>query len=564
MSSKVLLGSAAAVATGYILYERSLQQKQQQGHLAYPHRHENDKFEKLGGDAGSKVDNLATTAEDKLSTWKSSADEKLTSKMSELEKTKSQGVGWIGDKLGQAQDFVQDKQDVYLERSAALHAQVEEAREENRPNKLVQLAQGAKNHVSEDLKNIKQGVLDDVGSIKTAIVGTGENAKETVEYHVTDAKNKASDQVEAAKNSVSDAAATASDKVNDATASAKSTSESIFNWGFNKAEKAKAVAIGEYDKANKRYNEVLEDFNNSKKGVFSSGDSELKKKVDEAKSQLDGYKKKLDEVSSEYSKYASDNFNELSNKLDQQDQEIRRKGFLNWVTGSEGQTGEQDVDRVATRSVTGWGETAEQLAREELEELVRNKQIGPSEAQKRLNELRKIKDEGWFTYKGRDDEKLAARAAKALEGWGETASQLAQEEYEELRRSGSSYGRDGSDLVAQTKDAGSQAVDAAKKKLDEAKKKLDESGSSWWNFGKEKKDELNQEAKRQYEQAEKEYNSATEALAQWKDKAAGKFWSSADDALHTTKGGLDTLHSKTKEGLNSAQSYVKDKKEDSK
>lgn len=548
MSSKVLLGGAVTVAAGYALYEYQLQRQQQRGTLAYPQQHDSSKFEKKGGQVGSKLDDIRDDARDQLSRWKSEADKKLTSTMSDIEHSKAKGSQWVGEQLGEARDAVTEKRDRYLERSGELNAMVEADRDKNKPNKLVQLVNDARDTISTDIRNIREGVTEDAGSIKEALVG----ARKSTEEYGEEAKDRASslgDAVSAradeAKKTLQDAGSAARQKADQAAATVSDTKESIFNWGFSKAEKAKAIAIGEYDEANKRYNELLEK-HKSQKGLFSKGDEDLKRQVDVAHEKVLECKRKLDDASSRYAQYTNDNINELSDKLDKQDQQIRKDGFFKWLSGGSQNSTPTDADKVAAKSVAGWGENAEQLAREELDELVRNNQIGPSEAQRRLDEWKKIRKEGWFSHRGKNDEEVAARAAKALEGWGETASQMARDEYEDLK---SSAPKDASD-----------AVEKAKQKLDDAKKQLDETASSWWSFGKEKKNDLHEKAQQQYDQAEKEYRSTVDKLAAWSDKAKGKFWSTADSALDATKSGADSLHSKTKEGLDSAQEFVQDKK----
>ncbi|CUS23610.1 LAQU0S11e00166g1_1 [Lachancea quebecensis] len=544
MSSKKIIGGAAMVAAGYALYEYQVQRQQRHlntGALTQAPHKDAHLFEQKGSEAGSKLDQATNQARDQVAGWAHEADRKVSSTMAEVERAKAKSSKWIGDQLGEAQEAVTDRRDKYLERSGELNAIVEETNERKREgqNRISRMVTDARDTISADIRNIKEGVSEDASSIKEALVGAKKGTQETADS----LKRQASDVESDLKN-----------KAGNARDTAVEAKESIFNWGFSKAEKAKAVAIQEYDQANKHFNELREKYN-SEKGLFSGGDQELKKQVDEASKKLEEYKKKLEDASSRYAKYTNDNINELSDKLEQEDRKLRKKGFFQWLRGDASGSDKSkthDVDEVAAKSVVGWGETAEALAREELDELVRNKKIGRSEAQRRLDELKKIKDEGWFTYKGRNDEALAKRAAKALEGWGETASELAHEEYEEARRKTSNFNAPKSI---------SDAVDTAKEKLDAAKKQLDDSASGLWSSGKEKTEDLRQKAQKEYEQAEKDYSSSLQSLSEWSEKAKGKFWSGADTALGATKSTADTLHAKAKEGLNTAQEYAKEKKE---
>ncbi|SCU84759.1 LAMI_0C08768g1_1 [Lachancea mirantina] len=532
MSRKLIIGGATIVA-GYALYEYTLRKQQQRTGLAYPQSYDTRTFERKGEEAGAKIDDFRNKTQNQLSQWKSEADQKLTNALSEAERTKAEKTQWLGDQVQGVEDSIRSKRDRYLERSGELNAIVEEQKQENQPNKLVRIVRNAKDSISSDIHNIKQGVSEDASSIKDALVGT----KRKSEDAVSDTTDRAKETVEQVKR-----------KGGDAVSAASETTESIFNWGFNKAEKARAMAIEQYDKANKHYNELQEQYK-SQKGLLSSGDQKLREQVEAAKDEVAKYKQQLQEASERYSKYASDDINELSNRLEAQDREIREKGFFNWLAGRDKDGVDQhNVDKIASKSVSGWGETAEALAKEELDEMVRNRQIGPSEAQKRLDDLKNIRKEGWFTYQGKNDEQLAKRAAKALEGWGETASEMAREEYEEIVQ-----GRARPDVI-------SDKVDKARQRLDEAKKQLDDSAGSWWSFGKEKKNELHEKAQEQYKQAEQDYQSTLNSVSEWSDKAKGKFWSNANSAIDSTKQGADTLHAKTKEGLNAAKDYVQDKK----
>ncbi|SCU88311.1 LADA_0E09428g1_1 [Lachancea dasiensis] len=533
MSSKVIIGGAVTVAAGYALYEYQLQQRQQRSALqpaaSIPGR-DTHAFEKKGESAGAKLDDVANKGREQLNQLARDTDEKVTSTMEEVERAKAKGSQWVWEHLGEAQDAAEDRRDKYLERSGELHAMVEDAaeRERAKQNAIKRFVTGTRDQISSDLRNIKEGVSDDASSIRDALVG---------------AKKQGSDTAKSWEDSARQSAQDAKDATHE-------TSESIFNWGFSRAEKARALAIQEYDQAHKHYDDLRDQYK-SESGVFSGGSEELKKKLDEAQAQLESYKHKLEDATAKYSQYTTDNINELSNKLEEQDRKLRKKGFFKWLTGDDsGSPKARDVDEIASHSVVGWGETAEALAKEELDELVRNKKIGPSEAQRRLDELAKIKNEGWFTYKGKNDEDLAKRAAKALEGWGETASQLAQDEYEEARRA-----------LPQSSQSVSDAVETAKQKLDVAKKQLDQTTSTWWAQGKDKKNELHEKAQQQYAEAEREYKDSLEALTDWSEKAKGKFWGGADSALDSTKSTADTLHSKAKQGLNSVQDYVQDKKD---
>lgn len=334
--------------------------------------------------------------------------------------------------------------------------------------------------------------------------------------------------------------------------------KSIFHWGFNEIEKAKAVAIGEFDEVNKKYNELLDKFKHSKSTIFSAGDQELKKQVDQYKKLLEEKREALHKASEAFNNYTRETFNEISDKIDKQDLlggtagQIKRKDLWNWMNeDNAAKSGPPDPDKLAAKSLVGWGERAQEFAEEELAERERNLQPGPSEAQKRLDELKKYKENGWFSYKKDDEteEEIARRVIKGLEGWGESAAQFAREEYEDLKWN-----------QAKSREQAAQAVDNAMRKLDEAKAEVDKTAAKWWQFGKDKKDELHEKSLAQYEEAKKEYESSKAALEKWTNKQQGKFWSMANDSVDTLQNQVDKAHNAVQDKLEDAKDYTNAKR----
>lgn len=311
-------------------------------------------------------------------------------------------------------------------------------------------------------------------------------------------------------------------------------SHSIFNWSFNDAERAKAIAIGEFDRAKRDLTSAQEKWSQSKKGVFDGGDADLKQKVDSLKRALEEKKQKLDEASGRYASYAKNNFNEMSDGLDAQDQQIRREGgFFKWLTRSPPeQKREEKVDpkdEWATSTLAGFGENAYFFSQEQINDQLRHNEIGPSEAQRRLDELKRIKEQGWMKYaKSRESEESIAKSAyKSLEGWGETAAQFAQEELDEARRR---FQR-----RITSRDDASRAMDEAAARVQDAKNRVDNTGSSWWQSAKQRTDEEHESAKHAFDRAVRDYDEAKKIFDSWHDKKTGKFWSSADDSVRAMR-----------------------------
>ncbi|CDO94544.1 unnamed protein product [Kluyveromyces dobzhanskii CBS 2104] len=561
MSNRVIIGGVAVAAAGYYLYERQVQLKQQQNGLVpvSPVVHDQTTFERKGAKTGAKLDDLTSDVRDKVSQYKSEADYKFQDIASQVESKKAGIADWTVEKLNHAKDSVEDSRDRFEENKASLKANVKEYEDKDKPNVVVQRYNDTKEAISTDLGNIKEGFIDDLKSVKTAIVGAGNQVQDSVNDNLNEIQDKGSQALEGAKDTASKAAVSSKRTVNEAAQNAKDTSVSILNWGFNKAEKARAQAINHYDEANKKYQELQQRAEDSKKGLFGKADPELQKQVDQAKAYVADAKQRLDEATKEFSERTAKDFNELADQLHANDEELKRKGFLSWLRG-KADTEVEDPDVIASNSVSGWGETAEFLAKEEIDEKVRSKQIGPSEAQKRLDRLRKIKDDGWLTHKSKDEEFLAQKAAKALEGWGETASSIAQEEYEDLVRWRDAGKKRYLESASAAREDAQRTADAAKKTLEDARIELNKHTKHWWQFGAEKNEELQNAAKAKYDDAEKSYQSAVNTVSDWTDKATGKFWSSTDDALHSAKQTAASVHESTQKGIDKAQNYVQEKK----
>lgn len=561
MSNRAIIGTAVAVGAGYYLYQRQVQLKQQQaGQIPVsPIVHDQDTFELKGAKAGAKIDDISDDVKDKVSQYKTDADYKFQNIASQVESKKAGMADWAVDKLDRAKSNLEESRDKYQETTDNLKGNLDEYKNKDKPNAVVQAINNTKEAISTDIGNIKEGFIDDLKSVKSAIVGTTSEVHDHVVENVNELSDKSARKVDEAKEHFSQAASSGKRAVNQAAAEAKDTSNNILNWGFNKAEKVRAQAINEYDEANKKYQGLEKQYNESKKGLFGKGDPELKKQLDEAKSYVSDAKARVDQATREFTEKTAKNFNDMADQMHANDEELKRKGFLTWLRGKTDSQVE-DPDVVANDSVRGFGETAEWLGREELDEKKRNQQAGPSEAQQRLERLRKIKEEGWFNQQAKDGKEAVKDVGKTVEGWGESASNKAKEDYDDLLKWKESARQGYQESAAAARDSAQQAVDSAKKQLEETRAELNKQTKHWWQFGAEKNEELQKAAKAKYDAAEKEYQSAVGTLNDWTDKASGKFWSSADDALHTARNAAGSVHETTIKGIDKAQDYVQDKK----
>ncbi|AGO14220.1 AaceriAER428Wp [[Ashbya] aceris (nom. inval.)] len=256
-----------------------------------------------------------------------------------------------------------------------------------------------------------------VDDIKQAGADLGRSAQDRLQRSVNDAKQTLS----GAASTVSGAASSAADASRDAASSAADKTQSLFNWGHNKAEKSKAIAIGEYDKANKDYQQALDAYNRSKR-LLADGDQHLRAALESAQGQLRDCRDKLDAISAEFDHYARENISDISRRLEHDDRDSRGSGLFGWFRS---QAPAADIDpreahRAAASAKAGVAGAAADV-RDGAARLA--SKLGSAEANAQLDSL----------HRPSEDEVLAANAARALRGWGETAASLANEELEEER-----------------------------------------------------------------------------------------------------------------------------------
>ncbi|KAH9201469.1 hypothetical protein LQ764DRAFT_233260 [Zygosaccharomyces rouxii] len=449
MSGRILFGSAAAAAAGYMIYEYQRQDERQRQSV-------------IPVSFGAPLQQ----------------DQQQQQRQQHQYQDRPESINWVADKAEVSKNRASEIAESFQKEATEQKEQV-------------------KNEAATGWGRVKSGLSEDIGSIKDALFG-----------------RPVQSQHQKGETGVS---------------------HSIFNWSFNDAERAKAIAIGEFDRAKKDLASAQERWSQTKKGVFDSGDAYLKQNVDALKRALDQKKQTMDEASERYASYAKHNFNELSDGLDAQDEKIRREGgFFKWLTRSppEHKKEEESVDpkdEWATSTLAGFGENAYFFSQEQIHDQLRNNEIGPSEAQRRLDELKRIKQKGWMQYakNPESEESIAKNAFKSLEGWGETAAQFAQEELEEARRR--FHRRIGS------RDDAAKAMDEAAARVQEAKNRVDNTGSSWWQTAKQQTDEEHENAKRAFDRAVTDYEETKKIFDNWRDKHTGKFWSSADGSVRAMR-----------------------------
>ncbi|CCC68745.1 hypothetical protein NCAS_0B06610 [Naumovozyma castellii] len=298
-------------------------------------------------------------------------------------------------------------------------------------------------------------------------------------------------------------------------------------------ERGKRMAVKNYNDAVRVYNQYIDDYKeHDKSWLYDS----IRHQVEKARNELDD---------------AVYQFKHFGENLEDSDtlSNTTSKFKESWNNIKPGKTVDpEEVDKiVASQSVYGWGENAQEFAREEMEENVRRQQQQTDAAAKKLKAFKQnALDKGWFLLnkdKVEEEEQVAENALKGLEGWGENAAQFAKDEYEDIKWQ-----------LGTSKESLTDKVDKSWEKMADAKKKLDETQAKWWEFGQKKNNELYEEAKRQYDLAETDYQKARKKLSEWNDK----MWEKTDSSIHTLKEGSEKANEKIQSGLSKTQNYIRD------
>ncbi|CAB4253255.1 similar to Saccharomyces cerevisiae YIL136W OM45 Protein of unknown function, major constituent of the mitochondrial outer membrane [Maudiozyma barnettii] len=321
--------------------------------------------------------------------------------------------------------------------------------------------------------NLSNGIKDDTTAIWSAFTGSHTNQESSA------GARRGSDVM-----SVLSETSTTDDSVN--------APKTIFNRGFGDIERQKAVAINEYDTVHRKYTDLM---NKIKQNAETSGFND---QVEKLEKQLAEKKTQLDQASEKFNSYKDANFNRLTDA----------------ITPNNGLKKNVDPDIVAGQSVYGWGETAQQLGQEAIEEnlnLTNDKNESSSQAQKRLDELKKLTKNGWFTFNDEhatEEQKMAENAAKGLRGWGESAQEFSREELQDLK-----------EQMGTLKQSSSGHLDEAIKKLNDAELNLKESQSSWWSK-KNEDSNIHENAVKNYELAKHEYDQAMKDFGTFENKVS--------------------------------------------
>ncbi|CCK70432.1 Om45p KNAG_0E01700 [Huiozyma naganishii CBS 8797] len=217
--------------------------------------------------------------------------------------------------------------------------------------------------------------------------------------------------------------------------------KSVFEDGFSEVERAKAVAIEQYDRVNRRYNELV------KQGKDAAADT-----LEQVRRELEDKRSKLEEVSRKFEEFGGGDINSV---VDEQVGAAKQTAKKWWDRGK--QAAEPAVDSAVAKGLQGWGDTAADFAREEAAESaehVKRAASGAADTVKQaagsvgsalqpatdtkpsseLEQLKRISKKGWFSSTEELNPEVTKSSWKGLEGWGDTAAEFAREEYEDAKK----------------------------------------------------------------------------------------------------------------------------------
>ncbi|KAH3901331.1 Om45p SCDLUD_002822 [Saccharomycodes ludwigii] len=331
------------------------------------------------------------------------------------------------------------------------------------------------------LSNIKQGIKEDAISLKNAIVG-GNNGV------VSNAEDLAAELQHTARSTYYDGKASVENKTH-----------TIFDSGVNKYEAARAKLINEVDSTTKKYNELKE----SLKTTTEEQRANIQSQIDESKSKLLDLQKRLKESASDYHAKINPNVKKLSDSI--------YENTLGHIDATDKPQNEENSVKTTAKSIRGWGDTAEILGQDTVDDWKLNNSAGKSKAQEELDRLKDVKRKGWYSYD--NDGNLVAATKKSLEGWGETAAEFSREQYEEAQAGLKKLNGDASDSL----------------------EKVNENAKHWWQWGTSK---------------------GKEGLNKVNDGAVN----TTSQVIDSTGQGLDYLNDKAQSGLSDANDFVEKQK----
>jgi hypothetical protein len=516
MPTRYYIGGAAIAAATYYLYQQRLEKAQikQQSHSNLASFGSGKSTgEGPGEQTGRKLDEAAAQARDKFKEVRDETGRKIDTGIGRIEQERAKATNWAGEKLSEESDRA---------KSNAEHLN-KQAKGENTRGTLDQVGHDIKRSVYD----AKDATEEKLSHVKNKIIGEKDKAVVEANEKKSWFTSGPSDDAIArnTKRSLAGWSETAQQNADayydSLTTKADDAKSSLFSWGSSKKSNAEESLNKARNEAQKLVDDAQKKYNETRASWFSfNQDAEKKRLHEEASKALESAQSNLNSATDQLNEWK----NQAKNKLKNQTTE---GGFYSWLRGDAiPPEKESALARTTTRSLRGWGESAEIFARDELDE-----------SQRRLG----VSSRGKVNTKQLgDDVQLGDKVQKRLDSW----SKWANKSYESNAQGAQEFYND------------------SQQALQDAKKEVENSTKSWFSWGSNKSKDLELEAKRNLEDAQERLDRASRDLQKWGTDTVKdinlKFWSSADDAVHQTKKGLNSVSDQTKDNLNEAQKWVKE------
>ncbi|KAH3681892.1 hypothetical protein WICPIJ_007139 [Wickerhamomyces pijperi] len=512
MSTKFILGGAAvAGATYYVLHNNEAQYQHEK--IPAPAYGRTREGELMGQRVGRKVDEAALATKDKFDDLQNQASRTYDRNAAHLNKEKVEWKDWVSSKSNEAKDKL-DETNQYAKDSVRQFG--DNVKDVN--NRAYDSAKDTVNSAKSSVGDAAYRVGDQVNKLGDKIHESADEGHTRIKKASSgnswlglSAADKERDLATEAKTNLEGWGETASQNAHDyydsITDDGKAAAKSWISWGKDKKRETLATAEQAYDDAKKSLDEATKKFNDSKESWFSFGkdkDAEYRKKLHaEAEQQMKDAQKVYDsagEKLAEWKGRAKKGLNDITNNS--------HGGFYDWLRDGEAKRmSEQELAEKTGRALRGWGESAEQFAKDEIEDARRQ----VSRAQTSLND--------------------------ELDSW----SKWFNKKYD------------------QTAEGAQEFYNDAQSSLNDAKKQLDDNTNHWYTWSNRKSKEVEDEARRQYEDAEARFKKAESNLNKWGNDQKIKFWSSAEQSVKSGQEGLETLHQNTQNGLDKARHWANER-----
>ncbi|OEJ88481.1 Mitochondrial outer membrane protein OM45 [Hanseniaspora osmophila] len=230
----------------------------------------------------------------------------------------------------------------------------------------------ASSSFNQNVGNIKDGIVEDVQSLKNAIFHTSQKTKEEVQ-----------DELERAKTSVHDGNKTSFGSPK----TLGNNNASIFNWGENKVEEARAKLVNQYDEANKRFHELSDEFKDHADRYAGDKKSFMEQQIDDAKQRVSDLKSQLDNTAQDFNSKVKQDANKLSDKLYESELATKVRQKMNEEGGllNPNRSKEEELAKRTAQSLHGWGDTASEFSEEQYKNVRQPKEDAKKEAKKWWN-----------------------------------------------------------------------------------------------------------------------------------------------------------------------------------